>query len=59
MFCAVIAVTVSCDSYIDITPKGKITVDSVSQYYQLIVDPMRAYYPSSFIMLSDNQWAKE
>ena len=59
MFCAVITVTVSCDSYIDITPKGKITVDSVSQYYQLIVDPMRAYYPSSFIMLSDNQWAKE
>ena len=59
MFCAVIAVTVSCDNYIDITPKGKITVDSVSQYYQLIVDPMRAYYPSSFIMLSDNQWAKE
>ena len=59
MFCAVIAVTVSCDNYIDITPKGKITVDSVSQYYQLIVDPMRAYYPSSFMMLSDNQWAKE
>lgn len=49
----------SCDSYIDITPKGKITVDSVSQYYQLIVDPMRAYYPSSFILLSDDQWAKE
>ena len=49
----------SCDSYIDITPKGKITVDSVSQYYQLIADPMRAYYPSSFILLSDDQWAKE
>ena len=49
----------SCDNYIDITPKGKITVDSVSQYYQLIVDPMRAYYPSSFIFLSDNQWALE
>ena len=49
----------SCDDYIDITPKGKITVDSVSQYYQLIVDPMRSYYPSAFIMLSDDQWAKE
>ena len=49
----------SCDSYIDITPKGKITVDSVSQFYQLIVDPLRSYYPSSFIFLSDNQWALE
>ena len=49
----------SCDSYIDITPKGSITVDSTSQYYELIVNPMRSYYPSSFIMLSDNQWAKE
>lgn len=49
----------SCDSYIDITPKGAITVDSVGQYYELIVNPLRSYYPSSFIMLSDNQWAKE
>ena len=49
----------SCDDYIDITPKGKITVDSVEQYYQLIVNPLRSYYPSAFIMLSDNQWAKE
>ena len=49
----------SCDSYIDITPKGSITVDSTAQYYELIVNPMRSYYPSSFIMLSDNQWAKE
>ena len=49
----------SCDNYIDITPKGSITVDSTSQYYELIVNPMRSYYPSSFIMLSDNQWAKE
>ena len=49
----------SCDDYIDITPKGSITVDSTAQYYELIVNPMRSYYPSSFIMLSDNQWAKE
>ena len=49
----------SCDSYIDITPKGKVTVDSVSQYYELIANPMRAYYPSSFILLSDDQWVKE
>ena len=49
----------ACDDYIDITPKGSITVDSTAQYYELIVNPMRSYYPSSFIMLSDNQWAKE
>ncbi len=56
---AILVSTAGCDKYIDITPKGKITVDSVAQYYQLIVNPLRSYYPSAFIMLSDNQWAKE
>ena len=51
--------TVGCDKYIDITPKGAVTVDSAQQYYELIATPMRAYYPSSFILLSDDQWAKE
>ena len=51
--------TVGCDNYIDITPKGAVTVDSAQQYYELIATPMRAYYPSSFILLSDDQWAKE
>ena len=50
---------VSCDNYIDITPKGSITVDSARQYYELIVNPMRSYYPSSFALLSDDAWAKE
>ena len=49
----------SCDSYIDITPKGAITVDSVSQYYELIVIPQRCYNVASFYMLSDDAWAKE
>ena len=49
----------SCDSYIDITPKGAITVDSVGQYYELIVDPMRGYQPSAFVFLSDDMWSKE
>ena len=48
-----------CDSYIDITPKGAITVDSVSQYYELVINPMRCYNVSSFYMLSDDAWAKE
>ena len=52
-------INISCDSYIDITPKGAVTVDSVSQYYELIVNPMRSYYPSSFAMLTDDIWAKE
>ena len=51
--------TTGCDSYIDITPKGAITVDSVSQYYELIVNPMRCYNVASFYMLSDDAWAKE
>ena len=51
--------TVGCDNYIDITPKGAVTVDSAQQYYELIASTMRAYYPSSFILLSDDQWAKE
>ena len=51
--------TVGCDNYIDITPKGAVTVDSAQQYYELIATPMRAYYPSSFILLSDDQWVKE
>ena len=49
----------SCDSYIDITPKGAVTVDSARQYYELVVNPMRSYYPSSFALLSDDAWAKE
>ena len=49
----------SCDSYIDITPKGAITVDSTSQYYELIVNPMRCYNPSAFWHLTDDAWAKE
>ena len=48
-----------CDSYIDITPKGAITVDSVSQYYELVINPMRGYQGSAFAFLSDNMWAKE
>lgn len=49
----------ACDSYIDITPKGTITVESAYTYYELVATPMRCYYPSHFILLSDNQWAKE
>ena len=51
--------TTSCDEYIDITPRGSITVDSAYQYYELIVNPMRSYMPTAFHYLSDNAWAKE
>jgi hypothetical protein len=50
---------ISCDNYIDITPKGAVTVDSAYQYYELVVNPMRSYYPSSFALLSDDLWARE
>ena len=49
----------SCDNYIDITPKGSITVDSAYQYYELVVNPMRSYYPSSYALLSDDLWTRE
>lgn len=50
---------VSCDSYIDITPKGAQLVETADQYYDLITNPMRSYYPSSFAYLSDDLWPKE
>ena len=50
---------ISCDSYIDITPKGAVTVDSARQYYELIVNPMRCYYPTAFSYLTDDAWSKE
>ena len=49
----------ACDDYIDITPKGAITVDSTYQYYELIVNPMRSYNPSAFWHLTDDAFAKE
>lgn len=59
LFVLLTMTTVGCDNYIDITPKGAVTVDSAQQYYELIASPMRSYYPSSFILLSDDQWVKE
>lgn len=59
LFVLLTMATVGCDNYIDITPKGAVTVDSAQQYYELIATPMRVYYPSSFILLSDDQWVKE
>lgn len=59
LFVLLTMTTVGCDNYIDITPKGAVTVDSAQQYYELIATPMRGYYPSSFILLSDDQWVKE
>jgi hypothetical protein len=50
---------ISCDSYIDITPKGAVTVDSARQYYELIAYPMRCYNPASYFYLTDDAWAKE
>ena len=59
LFTSVALTFTSCDDYIDITPKGAITVDSVSQYYELIVIPQRCYNVASFYMLSDDAWPKE
>ena len=58
LVCMLLAFT-ACEHYIDITPKGQQTVDSTETYYDLVVLPNRAYYPTSFALLSDNVWAKE
>lgn len=49
----------SCDNYIDIKPTGSITVDSASQYLELVAVPNMAFYPTAYALLSDNAWAKE
>lgn len=49
----------SCDKYIDITPKGAVTIDSAYTYLELIGNPQRTFYPTSFAFLSDDAWAKE
>lgn len=61
MFCGTTAslLLTSCDAYVDITPKGALTIDSAYTYLELIANPMRSYYPSSFAYLSDDLWAKE
>ena len=59
LFALLTLTTVSCDNYIDITPKGAVTVDSARQYYELIVYPMRCYNPASYFYLTDDAWAKE
>ncbi|MBQ0023771.1 MAG: RagB/SusD family nutrient uptake outer membrane protein [Prevotellaceae bacterium] len=56
---ALAATFTSCDNYIDITPKGALTIDSAYTYLELVANPMRCYYPSSFAYLSDDLWAKE
>lgn len=57
--CVICGSTTACDEYIDITPKGAITVDSTYQYYELIVNPMRGYHPMAFAFLTDELWCKE
>ncbi len=57
-----LAITVSltaCDNYIDITPKGAITVDSVYTYYEMVLFPNRTYWPSSFALLCDDAYTTE
>lgn len=48
-----------CDAYVDITPKGSLTIDSAYTYLELMANPMRCYYPSSFAYINDDLWAKE
>ncbi|WP_300227306.1 hypothetical protein [uncultured Bacteroides sp.] len=49
-----LTILVSCEKFVDIKPTGVKTVDSTETYYDLIVNPNRAYYPTSYALLSDN-----
>ena len=49
----------ACDNYIDITPKGAVTVDSAYTYYELILMPNRTYWPTCYALLTDEAYCKE
>lgn len=49
----------ACDKYIDITPKGVVTVDSAYTYYELILMPNRTYWPTCYALLTDDAYYKE
>ncbi len=56
---AVLLSFTACDDYIDLTPKGTVTVDSAYTYYELILMPNRTYWPTCFALLSDDAYCKE
>ena len=49
----VAAAFTACDDYIDLTPKGAVTVDSAYTYYELVLMPNRTYWPTCFALLTD------
>lgn len=49
----------SCEKFVDITPTGKKMVEETQEYYDLVAQPLRAYYDSAYALLSDNAWSKE
>lgn len=49
----------ACDDYIDLTPKGAVTVDSAYTYYELVLMPNRTYWPTCFALLTDDAYCKE
>ena len=55
----VAAAFTACDDYIDLTPKGAVTVDSAYTYYELVLMPNRTYWPTCFALLTDEAYCKE
>ena len=55
----VAAAFTACDDYIDLTPKGAVTVDSAYTYYELVLMPNRTYWPTCFALLTDDACCKE
>lgn len=48
-----------CEKFVDITPTGKKMVKQTQEYYDLVAQPLRAYYDSAYALLADNAWSKE
>ncbi len=48
-----------CEKFVDITPTGKKMVEETQEYYDLVAQPLRAYYDSAYALLADNAWSKE
>ena len=49
----------SCNKYLDITPKGKIVIETADDLYNLVSYPGRGYPVNQFQYLIDDMWIRE
>jgi len=54
-----VILNVSCKKYLDLEPKGKVTIQKAEEFYKLIELPSRSYPTNTFQYLVDDQYMKE